>query len=468
MSVFRRAADPRDRNICPLCFERVEPDTRFLRYCPACPDPHGVEITGENWRELSEPCGEKRCHSSDSFHDLPFLAHAGCRWHNPLIENLGSGADNKVRAFNESGQLDWLDIWAGNKSRSVSHWSLPIVRAAAEKVPGVQSMWFPSALYRAITSGDGRRVQLVGSTSVGKSVLASVVVNPLTYLGLGRPVQVENYAYASPYPGDEPFAFYAKVIFYLSQLRGHQPLRMSGTLHNAYAVIRAAFIRGLLDGGRRALVLYDLAGEHFEHGGVHASVTEQARNSDCLWVLVDITRLKVFQPFLRCRVPDPGELTAFHQTLTYSLLIPEGDRVPRIVVVTKLDLVDVDATGTTEFEKKALDGLAMLKSNMKAASGTVVDHADLEASARENLELLRTFFDPSNEIENVHMKELERKSSFVREAFFVWTEGLGDNPDSASAQQTADAQSATAATIEPSVATTSYGVVELVAYTLGV
>ena len=142
-----------------------------------------------------------------------------------------------------------------------------------------------------------------GPADVGKSVLSSIVVNPDS---LPSNLQVENFVYASPFiatdmnvPEEQrqPFRFFANALQAIQSLRDWQPLDMHNT-GPAEALMRAGFYSKIVDRERRALVLYDLAGEHFQEGAGEM-VAEQAANSDCIYVLLDITCIPIFEEFIR-------------------------------------------------------------------------------------------------------------------------------------------------------------------------
>ena len=146
-------ADPR---ICPLCFESITAETRFIRFCPVCKNWEIVK--GTSTRELFSRCKKIGCKATRTLAQRPFLAHQDCRRLNPLILNLNDGGKNRVQSLGETFTLRWVDPSApGGRSapRDVKHWTLPIIHGAAEKVVGVKAMWFPSELLRLLSSGKG-------------------------------------------------------------------------------------------------------------------------------------------------------------------------------------------------------------------------------------------------------------------------------------------------------------------------
>ena len=60
-------ADPR---ICPLCFESITADTRFIRYCPVCKNWEIVK--GTSTRELFSRCKKIGCKASVPLRSDPF------------------------------------------------------------------------------------------------------------------------------------------------------------------------------------------------------------------------------------------------------------------------------------------------------------------------------------------------------------------------------------------------------------
>jgi len=479
-------ADPR---ICPLCFESITATTRFIRYCPVCKN--WEIIKGTSTRELFSRCKKIGCKANRTLAQRPFLSHENCRRLNPLILNLNDGAKNRVQSLGETFTLRWVDPSApGGRSaaRDVKHWTLPIIHGAAEKVVGVKTMWFPSELLRLLASGKGKRVQMRGPADVGKSVLSSIVVNPDS---LPSNLQVENFVYASPFiatdmnvPEEQrqPFRFFANALQAIQSLRDWQPLDMHNT-GPAEALMRAGFYSKIVDRERRALVLYDLAGEHFQEGAGEM-VAEQAANSDCIYVLLDITCIPIFEEFIETQNrKERAKKSQFNARLSASLRQIEGDETPKIIVVTKVDLVDIPQLDDPDFDaheesvesaqpdaeqpgsitaatagarngqggngqggqprinkKLALSDLAEIKARVELPSAR--SSAEIQDIARSNLEKLKSFYDPSDPSQKMIRERLGGGN--IKGAFFVWTTGLapvqwGDPPSAAQADPTPDA-----------------------------
>jgi hypothetical protein len=444
-------ADPR---ICPLCFESITANTRFIRYCPVCKNWEIVK--GTSTRELFSRCKKIGCKANRTLAQRPFLAHEDCRRLNPLILNLNDGAKNRVQSLDETFTLRWVDPSApGGRSapRDVKHWTLPIIHGAAEKVVGVKAMWFPSELLRLLASGKGKRVQMRGPADVGKSVLSSIVVNPDS---LPSNLQVENFVYASPYiatdmnvPEEQrqPFRFFANALQAIQSLRDWQPLDMHNT-GPAEALMRAGFYSKIVDRERRALVLYDLAGEHFQEGAGEM-VAEQAANSDCIYVLLDITCIPIFEEFIDPQNrKDRAKKSQFNARLSASLRQIEGDETPKIIVVTKVDLVEIPQVDHPDFaanqesvesaqpgaeepaliaaeaagarngqrgngqplqpginKELALNELAEIKAQVELPSART--SAAIQDLARSNLEKLKSFYDPSDPSQKMIRERLD-------------------------------------------------------------
>ncbi len=489
-------ADPR---ICPLCFESITADTRFIRYCPVCKN--WEIIKGTSTRELFSRCKKIGCKASRTLAQRPFLAHQDCRRMNPLILNLNDGGKNRVQSLGETFTLRWVDPSApGGRSapRDVKHWTLPIIHGAAEKVVGVKAMWFPSELLRLLSSGKGKRVQMRGPADVGKSVLSSIVVNPDS---LPSNLQVENFVYASPYiatdmnvPEEQrqPFRFFANALQAIQSLRDWQPLDMHNT-GPAEALMRAGFYSKIVDRERRALVLYDLAGEHFQEGAGEI-VAEQAANSDCIYVLLDITCIPVFEEFIAPQNrKERAKKAQFNARLSASLRQIEGDETPKIIVVTKVDLVNIpqhddadfaanqeseeaaqtdaeesgsvtaEATGNRNGQRGngqlgiskelALNELSEIKARVELP--TARSSAAIQDLARSNLEKLKSFYDPSDPSQKMIRERLDGEN--IKGAFFVWTTGLapvqwGDIPPAAQMEPKPDNAAPEAAGVSANVA----------------
>jgi hypothetical protein len=523
-------ADPR---ICPLCFDSITEETKFIKYCPVCRN--WEVVRGKARHSLFARCKKVGCKANGTLAQRPFLAHENCRRLNPLILNLNDGAKNRVQPLGETFALRWIDVSAaGGRSalRDVKHWTLPIVHGAAENVVGVKAMWFPSELLRLLSSGKGKRVQLRGPADVGKSVLCSIAVNPDSLPGN---LQLENFVYASPYiatdmnaPEEQrqPFRFFANALQAIQSLRDWQPLDMPAT-GPAEALIRAGFYSKIVKRERRALVFYDLAGEFFQEGAGEI-VTQHAANSDCIYILIDISCISVFEEFIpEHRRKEPRKKADFNAKLSASLRQIEGDETPKIIVVTKVDLVEIpnldegpsaaiqdnsasgqenaepsplDAAqgagsrnGQPSFDKKtALKNLSEIKKRAEQQSAQT--GKGLQEFALSNLEKLQTFYDPSDPRQRMIRERLGGET--IKGAFFVWTDGLASplqgNPSPAT-QSDPSPQSAaapnvgsTAGASQPSASTAivvapppqpqpavvdsqpaiSFGVLELVRFTL--
>ncbi len=406
---------------------------------------------------------------------------------NPLILNLNDGGKNRVQSLGETFTLRWVDPSApGGRSapRDVKHWTLPIIHGAAEKVVGVKAMWFPSELLRLLSSGKGKRVQMRGPADVGKSVLSSIVVNPDS---LPSNLQVENFVYASPYVATDmnvpeeqrqPFRFFANALQAIQSLRDWQPLDMHNT-GPAEALMRAGFYSKIVDRERRALVLYDLAGEHFQEGAGEM-VSEQAANSDCIYILLDITCIPIFEEFIEPHNrKERAKKAQFNARLSASLRQIEGDETPKIIVVTKVDLVDIPRLDHADFaanqeraesaqpetepsgsiagevagsgngrrgngrrdikKERALNDLAEIKARVERPSAR--SSAAIQDLARSNLEKLKSFYDSSDPSQKMIRERLDGET--IKGAFFVWTTGLapvqwGDLPPAAQAEPRPD------------------------------
>ena len=517
-------ADPR---ICPLCFDSITEETRFVRFCPVCANSEVVKGTAR--RELFARCKKVGCKANSTLAQRPFLAHENCRRMNPLILNLNEGARNRVQSLGETFALRWIDVSAtGGRSarQDVYHWTLPIIYGAAEKLVGVKAMWFPSELLRLLSSGKGKRVQVRGPADVGKSVLCSIAVNPDSLPGH---LQLENFVYASPYiatdmnvPEEQrqPFRFFANALQAIQSLRDWQPLDMHAT-GPAEALIRAGFYSRIVNRERHALVFYDLAGELFQEGAGEM-VAEQAANSDCIYVLVDISCIPVFEEFIPPhKRKEPRRKADFNAKLSASLRQIEGDETPKIIVVTKVDLVAIpsfDDSGPASDPENAesaqtiagpspsvastaagsrngqpaVDKTAALKDlaeiKRRAEQQSAQTSEDIQELALSNLEKLKSFYDPSDPRQKMIRERLGGDN--IKGAFFVWTTGLAagqeGNPSAAPesdsvlrspesgppsiALQPSMTAAITAATPSPvlieSEPAISFGVMELVKFTL--
>jgi hypothetical protein len=279
--------------------------------------------------------------------------------------------------------------------------------------------------------------------------------------------------------------------------------------------MRAGFYSKIVDRERRALVLYDLAGEHFQEGAGEI-VAEQAANSDCIYILLDITCIPIFEEFIQPQNrKERAKKSQFNARLSASLRQIEGDETPKIIVVTKVDLVDIPQLDDPDFaaqaesvestqpeaegagsvaeatagvrngqgangqrginKKLALKELAEIKARVELPSAR--SSAAIQDIARSNLEKLKSFYDPSDPSQKMIRERLDGEN--IKGAFFVWTTGLapaqwGDlplaaktdsKPDTATPPDAGLVLSAAppAADNQPAI---SCGVLELVKFTL--
>ena len=98
-------ADPR---ICPLCFDSITAETRFIRFCPVCK--RSEVVKGLATRVLYARCSKIGCKANRTLAQRPFLAHENCKRLNPLVLNLNEGAKNRVESLGETSALHWLDV----------------------------------------------------------------------------------------------------------------------------------------------------------------------------------------------------------------------------------------------------------------------------------------------------------------------------------------------------------------------
>jgi hypothetical protein len=453
-------------NVCPLCFEEIreethgQPGTEFFRYCPD--SGKAKKISGKAIFALNS---NEHTGSNRPFDQQPFLAHIGCKHKNPLRKGEGELA----KELETNGSLLW---YAGNnKSYELDHWSLSIICEATKKVPGVEAMWFPIELFNAFRTGRGKRIFLRGSRSVGKSVLSSLAITGQTYSG-SQSVTVQNYGYASPSPDvTAPYNIYANVLQTQRDFTNFQPIVMSATQSGVDTIMRAGFFSDLPRSiEKNVLVFYDFAGEHLSRalGTVHRS---HLSNSNVVFALIDVTDLSIFEG---CYELDPGETT-----FTKKERISEGinaafraleqrKSIETIVVVTKLDLVNLEAAEkkidlTTE-QRKGLEQLQKIKKQLEPAiwdrQDAAPDPKSLSSDSRNALENLLHSKVPYEEQLSCC---LDQKLSGV---FFVWTDGLV-RPAPAVTSTERNQKERLIPPYQELKPVIPHGIVELVMYTLG-
>ena len=467
VSIRDEAPHPADPNLCPLCFRVIDRTAVLYQFCPLCGEIrqlHG-DATDEEIR--------RHCDGGRDFHDQPLLAHAGCRRLNPLY------VQNGLKTLEQESRLRWVDA-ERDLTRVVDHWSLPKILDAAAKLrivaPEERAMWFPATLLLSIRSGRARRIFVKGSKSVGKSVLSAVAVSGQAFRGTGD-VDVENYAYATP-SGDltQPFTFYASVLQSLRDLRTYQPLAMGATDQRVTSIVRAGFYtRRSAPEEEWTLILYDIAGENLEQAP-GANVAEHIRSSDLMYAFLDITQLAIFRDFLRQKPADHAE-QASRGFSTFIDGLTATSRIRKLIVVTKLDLVDLETArgkaGLSEKQREAIGQLEKLAEQLRAARqylGTSLP--DLAGLARTSQETLAALLDPTDPVEGDIAGKLNRADG----TFFVWTEGLLPAKSSllgpaqeSSAGGAGDGGTTGTTVAEPYVLArpvNPFGVAELVDYTL--
>lgn len=460
------APHPANPNLCPLCFRVIDRAAVLYQFCPLCGEIR--QLHGD----ASDEEIRRHCDGGRDFHDQPLLAHAGCRRLNPLY------VQNGLKTLEQESRLRWVDA-ERNLTRVVDHWSLPKILDAAAKLrtvaPEERAMWFPADLLLFIRAGRARRIFVKGSKSVGKSVLSAVAVSGQAFRGTGD-VEVENYAYATP-SGDltQPFTFYASVLQSLRDLRTYQPLAIGATDQRVTSIVRVGFYRRRSAPEKEwALILYDIAGENLEQAP-GANVAEHIRSSDVLYAFLDITHLAVFQDALKEKPADHGEqLSRGFSTFIDGLTATS--RIRKLVVVTKLDLIDLEKArgkaGLSEGQREAMGQLEKLVEQLRAARqylGTPL--TDLAGLASSSQRTLASLLDPVDPVEADIAGKLNRADG----TFFVWTEGLlpakaslgssvleatGEAGDTATSGTTVAEPYVQARPVNP------FGVAELVDYTL--
>ena len=384
-----------NNHVCPLCFVGLDHKAQFHWFCPKCGAKDTIDLRGK-------VCNQRHCQGArKSFYQGPLLAHSGCSRKNPLFFS------DKTRAeIRESGELAWFDADI-ERPRIVGHPMLSPICNAQQAFPGVQEMWFPQQMLNDTRNGRATRVLLCGSTNVGKSVLASVVVSEPAFL------DAENYGYATPSSDEQqPFKYYASVLQTIQNLKEHQPITVFPTDRATLAIIRAGFYATFPGGDPPGcLVLYDLAGELFWNAGAHR-VVEQYDAADAVFTVIDITHLSAFS---RCAntLPSAPEIAAGLAAADRSL----GTRktIRTIPVVTKVDLLtfDDEVIGNADLSDGQKRGLRKLNGIIAEKREGATTRSELENLAWDYLVVLKDILDPKNGLE----KQIRLKLDDIAAAF---------------------------------------------------
>ncbi len=245
--------------ICPLCFDSITDETKFIKYCPVC---RNWEVVPRQGKEQSvRALQESRLQSER--HSCP-AALSGPRKLPPLetllILNLNDGGKNRVQSLGETFALRWIDVSAaGGRSaqRDVKHWTLPIIH-------GARKTWLRSrpcgSHLNCFGCFQAARASECNSGDRPTSGKASCVPSPSTLIAFPATFKLENFVYASPYiatdmnaPEEQrqPFRFFANALQAIQSLRDWQPLDMPAT-GPAEALIRAGFYSKIVKRERRA------------------------------------------------------------------------------------------------------------------------------------------------------------------------------------------------------------------------
>jgi hypothetical protein len=226
-------------------------------------------------------------------------------------------------------------------------------------------MWFPQSLFMAINGrgGYGRMVMLAGPSQVGKTIIATMAMNPHTYTG-SKLSQYEPQCFISlhaPGSAGSPLESFLGALHTIDQLRHKQPssgfVRPTG---REEAHVKAVFLSshesslktlkrdvlGLIWGADPAagdsgvhptIAFFDFAGERFNY----AEARTLARWADPMDVIAVVLEAPDLNRFGRAAntpdtIVDPDSVARAARRLNMA-----ADK-RRCLIVTKLDLIPAD------------------------------------------------------------------------------------------------------------------------------
>lgn len=317
---------------CPLCLKLLERQDVVRKFCPIHPDANAepVDVYKPDKHHRGFLCSVSECDRHTRIKpDGLMLRHEGCRLEVP------SGALQPAwNPFWDGTSLKFVDrVTVRQQGQDISvqpsHWQLHALRQAARA--GGHEMWFPSTLLQHADSGRHVMVSLTGAKAVGKTYLALRAMDPATYRTIPKPVDDYFYVHPGAIMGsastgseaeflgtlylrqllfqarhalfEEALASTAfrprnlKTAFFLADADDHPAQKKpQERMERAKSGMRAFWdtVRSRLtpdgdtpDDSYRALMFYDLAGEHVEEDGIEVARHDEAMDVVAVLVSAD-------------------------------------------------------------------------------------------------------------------------------------------------------------------------------------
>jgi hypothetical protein len=235
---------------CPLCLKRLGPNEELLLFKSAPADSDSdlpqvelVACLGNFMEQVMRFVGRLE----NNIQGGVFVSHVNCDVKNPF---LGGGRIELPAGDGESCELTFTDESGGTKNipKTVAHWIVRMLRLTKAHSDTYEPMWYPYLLLAATASADsadtrrpyGNLIELAGSRSVGKTILAvQLIQEGLLALALAG-ARVSSREYFSP-RGDTSGDAFKKELYTFSNWK-HMPTMRPSPTRSTPGDLRAVFI----------------------------------------------------------------------------------------------------------------------------------------------------------------------------------------------------------------------------------
>lgn len=235
---------------CPLCLQRLGPNAELLLFKAAPPDSDSerplietVQCAGNFMPRVKQFVGVLE----NNIQSGVFVSHVGCDVKNPF---LAGGRVDIPAGDGESCVLTFTDETDSTKNipKTVAHWIVRMLRQTSDYADSYDPMWYPYLLLAATASADsadtrrpyGNLIELAGSRSVGKTILAVQLMQEGLLARALAGARVSSREYFSP-RGDAAGDSFKKELYTFSNWR-HLPTMRPAPTPSTAGDLRAVFI----------------------------------------------------------------------------------------------------------------------------------------------------------------------------------------------------------------------------------
>jgi hypothetical protein len=243
-------ASPRYSFRCPLCLQRLGQNSTLILFKAAAPDSESerpeddtVPCEGNFMARVTKFVGVLE----NNIQSGVFVSHVGCDVKNPF---LGNGKIEIPEGDGESCVLTYTDETDSTKNipKTVAHWIVRMLRETKRYSEKYEPMWYPYLLLAATASADsddtrrpfGNLIELAGSRSVGKTILAVQLMQEGLLARALAGARVSSREYFSP-RGDSAGDSFKKELYTFSNWK-HLPTMRPAPTPSTAGDLRAVFV----------------------------------------------------------------------------------------------------------------------------------------------------------------------------------------------------------------------------------